>query len=143
MATRQESEIAANDILAMDTIFLADTTAEAKKMARENSLGQNFTYICRVFDQGFGRKMFKRDLDVSDADTDLDYLFSEHIIAASPDDALDRLLALVDEAGPFGTLILMSYDWDDKARWLHSMDLFANELMPALNKAVCAAAVPS
>jgi hypothetical protein len=31
----------------------------------------------------------------------------------------------------------MSYDWDDKASWLHSMELFARELMPALNKAVC------
>ena len=30
----------------------------------------------------------------------------------------------------------MSYDWDDKASWLHSMELFGKELMPALNKAV-------
>ena len=36
-----------------------------------------------------------------------------------------------------GTLILMSYDWDDKRSWLRSMELFAHELMPALNKAVC------
>ena len=35
----------------------------------------------------------------------------------------------------------MSYDWDDKQSWLHSMELFANELMPALNKAVGAVAV--
>ena len=42
---------------------------------------------------------------------------------------------LVEETGPFGTLVLMSYDWDDKASWLHSMQLFAEELMPALNKA--------
>ena len=44
---------------------------------------------------------------------------------------------LIEETGPFGTLVLMSYDWDDKAGWLHSMELFASELMPALNKAVC------
>ncbi|HIC53290.1 MAG TPA: hypothetical protein EYO97_05615 [Gemmatimonadetes bacterium] len=25
------------------------------------------------------------------------------------------------------------FDWDDKKSWLHSMELFANELMPALN----------
>jgi len=30
----------------------------------------------------------------------------------------------------------MSYDWDDKESWLHSMELFARELMPALNRAV-------
>ena len=44
--------------------------------------------------------------------------------------------ALIEETGPFGTLVLMSYDWDDKASWLHSMELFSKELMPALNKAV-------
>jgi hypothetical protein len=31
----------------------------------------------------------------------------------------------------------MSYDWDEKQSWLHSMELFARELMPRLNKAVC------
>jgi len=35
----------------------------------------------------------------------------------------------------------MSYDWDDKARWLYSMQLFARELMPALNKALGAVTV--
>jgi hypothetical protein len=39
--------------------------------------------------------------------------------------------------GPFGTLVLMGYDWDDKPSWLHSLELFARELLPALNKAVC------
>jgi hypothetical protein len=46
-------------------------------------------------------------------------------------------LALVEEAGPFGTLVLMGYDWDDKKSWVHSLELFAKELMPALNRAVC------
>jgi hypothetical protein len=44
---------------------------------------------------------------------------------------------LIEETGPFGTLVLMSYDWDDREAWIRSTQLFANELMPALNKAVC------
>lgn len=82
-------------------------------LTRINSHGH--CVICRVFDQGWGRKMFKRDMEMSDADCNLDYLFTEQIIAASPGEALNRLLDLIDEAGPFGTLILMSYDWHDKA----------------------------
>ena len=27
-------------------------------------------------------------------------------------------------------------DWDDKPSWLHSLELFAKELMPRLNKAL-------
>jgi alkanesulfonate monooxygenase SsuD/methylene tetrahydromethanopterin reductase-like flavin-dependent oxidoreductase (luciferase family) len=118
------------------SIFLADTTEEAVRLARQNSLGKNYEYIGRLFDKGLGRKLYKRDLEMSDADCNLDYLFREQIIAGSVDHALERLLALMDETGRFGTLVLMSYDWDDKASWLRSMELFAKELMPRLNKAV-------
>jgi hypothetical protein len=48
---------------------------------------------------------------------------------------------MIEETGPFGKLILMGYDWDDKQSWLDSMGMFANELMPALNKAVCGVSV--
>ena len=50
--------------------------------------------------------------------------------------ALGIALAASAVGGIFGTLVLMSYDWDDKASWVRSMELFANELMPALNRAV-------
>ena len=122
------------------SIFLADGTREARERARTNSLGRNFEYIGRLFDKGLGRKVYKRDLAMSDADCNLDYLMGEQIIAGSPDEVLRRLLLLMEETGPIGTLVLMSYDWDDKQSWLHSMELFARELMPALNKAVCGAA---
>ena len=111
--------------------------SEARRLARTNSLGKNFEYIGRLFDKGLGRRVYKRDPDMSDADCNLDYLMSEQIIAGSPDEVLRRLLLLMEEIGPFGTLVLMSYDWDDKQRWLHSMELFVRELMPALNKTVC------
>jgi len=118
------------------SIFLADTTAEARRLARTNSLGQNYEYIGRLFDKGLGRKIYKRDLNMSDADCNMDFLMSEQIIAGDVDEVLRRLLSLIEETGPFGTLILMGYDWDDKARWLRSMELFARELMPRLNRAV-------
>jgi alkanesulfonate monooxygenase SsuD/methylene tetrahydromethanopterin reductase-like flavin-dependent oxidoreductase (luciferase family) len=122
------------------SIFLADSTQEARQRARTNSLGRNYEYIGRLFDKGLGRRIYKRDLAMSDADCNLDYLMGEQIIAGSPDEVLRRLLGLIEETGSFGTLVLMGYDWDDRAAWLHSMELFARELMPALNKAVCGSA---
>ena len=118
-------------------IFLADSTPEARRLARTNSLGRNYEYIGRLFDKGGGRRVYKRDPAMSDAHCNLDYLMGEQIIAGSPDEVLRRLLLLIEAIGTFGTLVLMSYDWDDKASWLRSMELFARELMPALNKAVC------
>jgi alkanesulfonate monooxygenase SsuD/methylene tetrahydromethanopterin reductase-like flavin-dependent oxidoreductase (luciferase family) len=118
------------------SIFLADTTEEARARARTNSLGKCFEYIGRLFDKGLGRRIYKRDLAMGDADCNLDYLMTEQIIAGDVDEVLRRLLELIDEIGPFGTLVLMGYDWDDKASWLRSMELFSKELMPVLNKAM-------
>jgi alkanesulfonate monooxygenase SsuD/methylene tetrahydromethanopterin reductase-like flavin-dependent oxidoreductase (luciferase family) len=126
-----------SDFKVARSIFLADSTPEARRLARSNSLARNYEYIGRLFDKGGGRRVYKRDPAMSDADCNLDYLMGEQIIAGSPDEVLRRLLQLWEETGPFGTLVLMSYDWDDKQSWLHSMQLFARELMPALNKAVC------
>lgn len=119
------------------SIFVADNTKEAQAKARSNSLGQCFSYIGRLFDKGLGRKMYKRDPAMSDADCNMDFLMGEQIIAGNPDEVLRRLLGMIEETGPFGTLVLMGYDWDDKKSWLRSMELFAREVMPALNKAVC------
>ena len=125
-----------SDFKVTRSVFLADTTKEAVERARTNSLGKNYEYIGNLFDRGLGRKIYKRDLEMSDADCNLDFLMSEQIIAGDVDEVLRRLMLMVEETGSFGTLIIMSYDWDDKPSWLHSMELFANELMPALNKAM-------
>ncbi|MBS0267035.1 MAG: LLM class flavin-dependent oxidoreductase [Planctomycetes bacterium] len=125
-----------NEFKVARSIFLADTTAAAQRMVRKNSLGQNFEYIGRLWDKGPGRKNYKRDPNMSDADCQLDYLLTEQIIAGDVDHVLSRLLTLIEETGRFGTLVLMSYDWDDKPSWLRSMELFARELMPRLNKAL-------
>ena len=59
-----------------------------QRRARTNSLGQNYEYIGRLFDKGLGRKIYKRDLAMSDADCNLDYLMSEQIIAGDVDEVL-------------------------------------------------------
>jgi alkanesulfonate monooxygenase SsuD/methylene tetrahydromethanopterin reductase-like flavin-dependent oxidoreductase (luciferase family) len=121
------------------SIFLADTTREAQSRARTNSVGKNYQYIGRLLDKGQARKMYKRDVNMSDADCNLDYLMTEQIIAGDVDEVLRRLLQLVEETGPFGTLVMMGYDWDDKDSWIRNLELFQTELVPALNKALCGA----
>ena len=67
--------------------------------------------------------------------------FREQIIAGDPSHVVDRLADLYEESGGFGVLNLMGYDWDDKDRWIHSMTLFAREVMPRLNRAASSVAV--
>ena len=144
--TYEESALAAGrrpnraDWRILRAIFLADTTKEAERRVRANSMGQNFEYIGQVLDRSMGRQVYKRDLSMSDSDITMDYFLKEQIIAGDVDEALRRLLLMMEETGPFGTLVLLGFDWDDKESWLHSMELFSKELMPALNKAVGASA---
>ena len=128
------------DLKVCRAVFIADTTREAQARARSNSMGENFEYIRSVLDGGLGRDIFKRDESMSDSEVDLDYFMKELIIAGDVDEVLSRLLDLIDETGPFGTLVTMGYDWDDKPSWIRNNELFANELMPALNKATGVAA---
>jgi limonene 1,2-monooxygenase len=59
----------------------------------------------------------------------------EVVIAGDPDDVTRQLFELRETIGPFGALILTAHDWDDRDRWLRSLELFAREVAPALRKA--------
>ena len=116
-------------------IFVADSTAEAKRLARENTLGSTIEYILTFTRKFAGElKLFRRDPEMDDADCNLDYFMNEVVIAGDPAEVTRRIVELRQEVGPFGTLVLVAHDWDDKERHLHSLELFASEVMPALQR---------
>ena len=119
-------------------VFVADTTEEARRLAKGNSLGTCIQYILDLTraTAPTGIAMWKRDAEQADSDCTLDYFMDEVIIAGDPAHVTERLLELREQIGPFGTLVLTAHDWDDRKRWKHSHELFAREVVPALNKAV-------
>ena len=119
-------------------IFVADTTAEARKLAAGNSLGTCIQYILDLTQATAptGVDMWKRDPGQSDADCNLDYFMDEVIIAGDPEEVTTRLLALRERVGDFGSLVLVAHDWDDRQRWLRSLELFAEEVAPRFNAAI-------
>lgn len=118
-------------------VFVADSTAEAKRLARTNSLGRCIEYILALTKatNSQGIAMWKRDEQQSDADCTLDYFMDEVVIAGDPDHVTRQLLDLREQIGPFGALVLTAHDWDDRGRWLRSLELFARDVAPALRKA--------
>jgi alkanesulfonate monooxygenase SsuD/methylene tetrahydromethanopterin reductase-like flavin-dependent oxidoreductase (luciferase family) len=79
--------------------------------------------------------MWKRDPDMNDADCNLDYFMNEVVIAGDPPEVARQILEIRDRVGPFGTLVLVAHDWDDKQRWLHSDELMKTEVMPQVWRA--------
>jgi alkanesulfonate monooxygenase SsuD/methylene tetrahydromethanopterin reductase-like flavin-dependent oxidoreductase (luciferase family) len=57
------------------------------------------------------------------------------MIAGSPRRVAEQLVALREEIGPFGTLLMAGHDWDQPKLWRRSMELLATDVMPRLNAA--------
>ena len=125
-------------------IFVADSTDEARRIVRTNSLGSCIQYILDLTQATApnGVSMWKRDASQSDADCNLDYFLDEVIIAGDPEHVTSKLLQLRERIGPFGSLVLVAHDWDDRQCWLRSLELFATEVVPRFNAAICACSDP-
>jgi alkanesulfonate monooxygenase SsuD/methylene tetrahydromethanopterin reductase-like flavin-dependent oxidoreductase (luciferase family) len=76
--------------------------------------------------------MWKRNPDQSEADCNLDYFLDEVLITGDPREVARQITGLRRDIGEFGTLVLVAHDWDDRVRWLHSLELFVKEVLPAL-----------
>ena len=130
-ATSQDWAIARN-------VFVAESSAEAKLVARENSLGKCIQYILDLTRATAPRgvAMWKRDDQQPDAECTLDYFLQDVVITGDPAEVTRQLLELRAAVGPFGTLVLTAHDWDDRDRWTRSLELFAGEVVPAYNDAL-------
>ena len=113
-------------------VYVADTTADARRLARTNSMGRCIQYILDLTKRGPGVGMWKRDPSQRDDDVNLDYFLDEVLIVGDPPEVVRQLHTLRDRVGEFGTLILVAHDWDDRERWLKSLELFTREVIPAL-----------
>lgn len=113
-------------------VYVAETTEEARRLSRGNSLGRCIEYILDLTRRGPGVGMWKRSPDQPDTDCNLDYFMDEIIIAGDPDEVARQIRVLREEVGDFGTLVLVAHDWDDKRRWLHNLELFSRHVMPQL-----------
>jgi len=129
VADRQTWKISRN-------IFVAETTAEAQKMARSNSLGKCMEYILELTRRGPGVGLWKPDSSMSDSEMNLDYFMKDVIIAGDPEEVTRKLLDLRDRIGQFGTLVQVAHDWDDKAAWIRSHELLTKEVLPKFNQAL-------
>jgi alkanesulfonate monooxygenase SsuD/methylene tetrahydromethanopterin reductase-like flavin-dependent oxidoreductase (luciferase family) len=114
-------------------VFVAETKDEARQIARKNSLGQCIQYILDLTRRGPGVGMWKRSPEQSDEDCNLDYFLDEVLIVGDPPEVTRQLLELRSRIGDFGTLVLVAHDWDDRSRWLRSLELFTTEVRPALD----------
>jgi alkanesulfonate monooxygenase SsuD/methylene tetrahydromethanopterin reductase-like flavin-dependent oxidoreductase (luciferase family) len=117
-------------------IHVAASDAEARErvMSPESSYRYYFDYMSEIL-RGLGRLIaLKPRPDMPDDEVTVEKIIDSRVIFGSPGTVLDKLAALRDRAGPFGSLLMTGVDWGgpNEAWERQSMKLLAEEVMPRL-----------
>jgi alkanesulfonate monooxygenase SsuD/methylene tetrahydromethanopterin reductase-like flavin-dependent oxidoreductase (luciferase family) len=124
-----------NDWRISREVIVADTDEEALDLARAGYFAE--------FQNGFLLPLFKflgyseswkHDDAVRSEDIDMEYLLAHQFLVGSVDTVTEQLVRMQEETGGFGTLLLECVDYaDQKDPWLRSMQLMAEDVVPAVN----------
>jgi len=117
------------------TVFVADTDAEAKKLVMEGPIGFCFNrYLIPIWRRFGMMDGFAKDAGIDPAKADLEFLVDHVFVVGSPDTVVDKLNTLFHACGGWGTLQIESHDYyDDPAPWFHSLQLVASEVAPRIS----------
>lgn len=112
-------------------IFIGETTEEAMEHALHGAFGRSFDYLIKLI--GPGRlDGLKEDPDMPDEAVTVEYAVKKLAIVGDVDECIRRLHEVWDTTGGFGTFLMITHDWDDKAKWVRSMKLLMDKVVPAL-----------
>ncbi len=114
------------------SICIGETDEAAWDHALNGTFGGSFQYMLDLMRAAEMLDLVKHDPDVPDEEVDTEYALRHLCIIGNPDTCLQQLHDLWDKTGGFGTLLMTAHDWDDKPKWLRTMELLANDIVPAL-----------
>lgn len=115
-------------------IYIADTTEQARQEALDGTIARDYTeYFLRTLSKFNMMKIFKSDPLIPDSSITLDYLVDNIWIVGSPDDVEMKIRNLYEEVGGFGVLLAMGHEWQPKDKWLKSMHLLVNNILPRIH----------
>ncbi|MEU6643584.1 LLM class flavin-dependent oxidoreductase [Saccharomonospora sp. NPDC046836] len=124
-----------SDLRVVRDVVVADSDAEAKKLAVEGGMGQAWlNYLLPVYKQfGLLQKMLPGH-DLNDVDVDT---LAEHVwIVGSPDTVTEKLASIQERTGGWGTTLVYGHDYtENPGPWNHSLELLTTEVAPKLQDA--------
>lgn len=113
------------------TVFVADTDAEAKKWALKG-IGYAFEhYLWPIWDRFGLLDGFIEDKGATRADVDLEWICDNVWVVGSPETVRDKLNELFAFTGGWGTLQVEGHDYmDNPEPWFESLTRIAQEVAP-------------
>ena len=120
----------------------SDKEAEDRVYGERTANRYYFTYMRTALDKAKRLITIKPRPDMADEDCTPEAIMDECVIHGSPRTVLDKLVALRERVGPFGTLLQIGVDWGGlNETWERDgMRLLAHEVMPKFRQHVTAQA---
>ena len=123
-------------------VAASDVEAHGRVMDERSSYRYYFGYMSEIL-RGLGRLVaLKPRPDMPDDAVTVEGIIESRVIFGSPRTVLEKLIALRDETGPFGGLLMTGVDWGgpNEAWERESMRRLAEEVMPRLTQHAAAQA---
>jgi alkanesulfonate monooxygenase SsuD/methylene tetrahydromethanopterin reductase-like flavin-dependent oxidoreductase (luciferase family) len=123
-------------------VMVAPSEAQARErvFSEQGSNRYFYTYMREVLSRVGLLTSLKPRADMTDEEATVEVIAEASVIYGSPKTFLDKLVALREEIGPFGTLLMTGLDWSGVNRdWeRESMRLLAQEVLPKFRQHVTA-----
>ncbi|MEE2658191.1 MAG: LLM class flavin-dependent oxidoreductase [Candidatus Latescibacterota bacterium] len=114
------------------SVYVGESQAEAEDHCASGTMRESFAYLVHVLGSLGQLPLMKRDPEMPDEAVTPDYCLEELCIIGDAASVTEQLAALKEETGGFDTLLMIAHDWDDKERWVASMEKLAEEVIPKL-----------
>ena len=135
---RAGREVTGENWRVVRVVLVAPTDAEAERRLAhaQSSVRFYFDYIRQVLARAGKLIALKTRPDMADADVTVETAMMPRVIFGSPATVRDKLIALRDEVGPFGNLLVSGMDWSGQnEEWeRESLTLLGREVWPAVRR---------
>lgn len=118
------------------SILVADSDEEAREyvLREDGGMRYYFTYLFTLGSIRGQENVTLTDEMRAQIAEKVDDALETMVVVGSTQTVLDKLIALRDEVGHFGTLLATGHDWDEPALWKASMRRLAEDVMPRFNQ---------
>lgn len=117
------------------SILVTETDAEAEEyVAREDGSMQHYFYYLRSLEARRNMPDATPEERAPVIAERVNEALEQQIIVGSAKTVTDKLIAFRDDVGPFGTLLMTGYDWDDEDLWKGSTRKLAEDVMPVVRQ---------
>ena len=121
-------------------VYIAETDAEARKLALNVMMGRAYReYLLPLFSKFRLLSVFKHDQSVADSDVTPEYLVEHNWLVGSPRTVSQKLAQMYDDAGGFGSMLVINFDFKDEySAWSASQQALMEEVLPQFNRKAAA-----